>query len=150
LIRTCQASESTELAARLGELAESERTSRDVFQRRICALREALHARAYEMVGLGRPAASGRALGTLPRHAAAALLAVGLLHCGSGDQPGPSPDAGADGHVADTGIYEAPPPPMDSGVGGGGGAPTDSGTGGYRIDSGVIEAPPPPMDSGGS
>jgi radical SAM superfamily enzyme YgiQ (UPF0313 family) len=146
LIRTCQATEPTELGARLGELGEWERSSRDLFQGRICALREALHARAYEMVGLGRPAASGRALGKLPRHAAAALLAVGALNCGSGDQPGPSRDAGTDGHVADTGIYEAPPPPMDSGVGGSGSM--DSGTGGYRIDSGVIEAPPPPMDSG--
>jgi anaerobic magnesium-protoporphyrin IX monomethyl ester cyclase len=157
LIRACQDfpdGGSPELRLRVGELADAERTSRELFQERICALREAIHARAYEMVGLPRPGASpaGRSLGSLPRHAAATLLAVGMLNCGSGDQPAPS-DAGGDGHVADTGIMEAPPPPMDSGRGGSGAGPSDSGTGGrgtggYVNDSGMIEAPPPPMDAG--
>jgi hypothetical protein len=162
LVRACHdfpEAGSSELGARLQELGEWERTSREKFQQHVCALREALHARAYEMVGLSRPgmapAVTGRALGKLPRHAAAAVLAVGMLNCGSGDQPGPASDAGGDAHVADTGIYEAPPPPMDSGSGGGGAGPSDSGragsgTGGHRVDSGVIEAPPPPMDSGSS
>jgi anaerobic magnesium-protoporphyrin IX monomethyl ester cyclase len=182
LIRACDeypSAESLELRARLETIAERERTSRDRFQQRLCDLREALHARAFDLVGLPRPGSVarpvGRTLGGLPRHAAAAFLAAGLLGCGGDDEPSHKADAGVTGgqsndsgvvdasvtggsYSNDGGMFEAPPPPMDSGVGGlldaGTGGSSSTGgvtasTGGRFIsDGGMFEAPPPPMDSG--
>jgi hypothetical protein len=139
LIRACDQypdAGSPELQARIAEISARERTSRDRFQQRLCDLREALHARAFELVGLPRPGAVGRpvgrGLGRLPRHAAAAFLAAGLLGCGGEEEPSQKADAGVTGGQGnDSGIVDA------------------STTGGsYNNDSGMFEAPRPPMDSG--
>jgi len=134
---------SPELQRGLAELRERERNAAATFLGRVCKLREAMHAEAYRRIGLARstPQAAPQQgkLGQWPRHAAAAFLAIGLASCG-GDRP-----------RADSGVFEAPPPPMDSGFVDDGGAieapppPMDSG---FVDDGGAIEAPPPPMDSG--
>ncbi|HOU91206.1 MAG TPA: hypothetical protein PLU22_09185, partial [Polyangiaceae bacterium] len=83
LIRACQRFEGAALDARASELLAREAATRDGFQRRLCALNDALHRRALSLVGLPyegeRPRAPRRAVGNLPRHAAAALLAAGLV-----------------------------------------------------------------------
>ena len=168
LIHACQELGGVALEARVDELARRERDTRDGFQRRLCDINQTLHRRALQLVGLSslddRPPLSRRGLSNLPRHAAAALLAAGLLGCGgdtadpkhgSGGTGGYDADAGVGGtdgtggYVNTGGMFEAPPPPMGGGgfggVGGTGGEPT----GGFINTGGMFEAPPPPMGGGG-
>ena len=129
---------SAALLSAVAELAERERVNREDFQGQICRFREKLVRITREMVGLPTktPSPSARPLRGVARHAAATLIAVGLVGC-STDDPGPSiGDAlEADTWVDDTGIFEAPPMDM-------GGDRTDD----FVDDFGVFEAPP--MDMG--
>jgi len=96
---------------------ERESSSRRVLHERACALREALKEHAFGMIGLPRSKATEPRTGLLsrgPRHAAAVLVAVGVLGCG---------DDGS--YTDDGGVSEAPP--------------ADT----WREDFGVVEAPPP-------
>jgi hypothetical protein len=144
-------------------------------------MREAVHERAFAMIGLSRtpPARavpSPRPREKAPMHAAAVLLAVGLLRCGEttsgipADGAVEAANAGAGGYMNQGGVMEAPPPPMGGGnagvggasagaggaggnagvaVGGAGGAVGGTGgTGGYVNQGGVMEAPPPWMWGG--
>jgi anaerobic magnesium-protoporphyrin IX monomethyl ester cyclase len=169
LIRACQELGGARLEARVDELARRERVTREGFQRRLCDINQALHQRALSLVGLptedGLPPLPRRGLSHLPRHAAAALLAAGLIGCG-GDTSGPNRGTGGSGgYDADAGVggadatggfvntggmFEAPPPPMGgAGFGGVGGTGGDQVTGGFVNTGGMFEAPPPPMGGGG-
>jgi len=113
------------LQRRLAELRERGQASTRALAARACAFREALRAQSYRKIGLAPgkpvPARSAGIFSRIPRHAAAAIVALGLGACSS------------DGVKDDQGVIEAPPPPID-----------------YRVieDNGVIEAPPPPLDLG--
>ena len=129
LVRACAGTAGGSLARRLAELGERERAATALLFQRGCELRAALHAASQEKLELAAMAAASAParFSRLQRHAAAALLALGLAG-GCGDS----------GVKLDHGVIEAPPPPMDRGVG-------DKGV---KYDRGVIEAPPPPMDKG--
>jgi anaerobic magnesium-protoporphyrin IX monomethyl ester cyclase len=114
-------------------LREREREATARLAARCCELREALHACSQEKIGLAPATAttsSAPRRGRLQRHAAAALLAIGL----------------AGGCSDDTGVIEAPPPPMDKSVKHEGLKPDAAKPDGVKHDWGVIEAPPPAMD----
>ena len=162
LVRSCLDLGGSELETRMGELARQEMVSRDRFQRRLCAINEALHRSALGLVGLpfgDAPPPPRRGIPTLPRHAAAALLAAGLLGCGgnsstdhgtggitgnagAGTTSGGSSDTG--GFVNTGGMFEAPPT----------GGFNTGGTGGFVNTGGMFEAPPPVggfgVDTGGT
>jgi hypothetical protein len=176
MIRACQELGGAKLDARLGELSEREQSSRDQLQRRLCDIHRALHDYALDSVGLerreDRPAALRRGRTNLPRHAAAALLAAGLLACG-GESTSETPNGGGNagtanpggqagtsgkggtagrvntgGYINTGGMFEAPPPPMGGTATGGtrtGGTAGRVNTGGYVNTGGMFEAPPPPM-----
>jgi radical SAM superfamily enzyme YgiQ (UPF0313 family) len=130
------------LRRRLAELRERGRAATRTLMERACAFREALRTQSYRKIGLSPrrpvPARSAGLFSRIPRHAAAAILALGLGACdGSGvkedggviEAP-PPPDSRV---IEDNGVIEAPPPPMDLGL--------DTKV---KEDMGVIEAPPPP------
>jgi anaerobic magnesium-protoporphyrin IX monomethyl ester cyclase len=170
MIRACQNLEGPALDERLEELAQREAWNRDGFQRRLCRINDALHQRALELVGLVRPrvpvAPQWRGRGNLPRHAAAALLAAGLIACGgesssgrgsvggeagnadAGGHAGASEADGSGGYFNTGGMFEAPPPPM-GGTGGQGSGGVDA-AGGFINTGGMFEAPPPPMGGTGA
>ena len=115
--------------------------------RRACDFREALRSQSYAKIGLAPeqpvPSRSAGLFSRIPRHAAAAILAIGLGSCngvaskhdaGVIEAPPPPMDSQV---IEDHGVIEAPPPPMDLSV-----------ESGAKEDFGVIEAPPPPMDLG--
>jgi len=173
MIGACQDLEGARLGMRLQELAQREASTRDGFQRRLCRINDTLHRRALELVGLLHshapvvPPRRGR--GNLPRHAAAALLAAGLLACGgesrsgsvgaggqagganAGGEAGAPEPGGTGGYYNTGGVFEAPPPPM-GGTGGqnatGGSGGIDA-AGGFVNTGGMFEAPPPPMGGTG-
>lgn len=169
LIRACQELDGVALAARLRDLGEHEQSSRDEFQRHLCSINQMLHDYALGSVGLirrePRPTSPRRGRSGLPGHAAAALLAAGLLACsGESSGSGPSPDAGdagntggqggataSGGYVNAGGMFEAPPPPMGGSATSGGARATGgrANTGGYVNAGGMFEAPPPPMGGTG-
>jgi len=148
LIRACQRFEGAALDARADELLAWEATTRDGFQRRLCAINDSLHRRALSLVGLPfdgeRPRSPRRGVGNLPRHAAAALLAAGLAStvasgCGgeaSTEETHPDGSAGAAGAGAAV-------------SGGAGGVDAGGGSGGFVNTGGMFEAPPPPMGGTG-
>jgi len=170
LIRACVElpdAASPELQQRLAALCDRERETRERLARRICELRQALHDHAYGTLGLSRgaPRPVSRFLALAARHAAAAILALGIAACDKDDggvieAPPPPLDAAVgdgsrDGAQEDAGVIEAPPPPVDGGgdVQEDGGVieappPPVDGGGDVKEDSGVIEAPPPPVDGG--
>ena len=173
LIRACQELSGEALDARLRALHEREQSSRDRFQRQLCRINETLHDYALGSVGLirrqARSTAVRRGRSSLPRHAAAALLAAGLLACsGESSDAGTSPDAGNGGksnvggqggssatggrYVNSGGMFEAPPPPLGGSAttGGANASGGKANTGGYINSGGMFEAPPPPMVTGGS
>ena len=126
LIAACTESptaDSPVLLDRLAALRTREQATTAAFLRRACEFREALRTQSYSKLGLSPaepvPGRSAGLFSRIPRHAAAAILAIGLGSC--------SGDTGRE----DSGVIEAPPPPMDSRV---------------IEDGGVIEAPPPPLD----
>lgn len=134
---------SPELQHQVAELSHLEQSRRADLEGRICALRETLHREAFAMVGLRSPAhpsapSGGRAqdtLQSLPRHAAAVALAVGMLNCGGSVVVNPhGGTGGGGGYRVDGGVIEAPPPPVDGGI--------------WMNDGGMIEAPPPRVDGG--
>jgi anaerobic magnesium-protoporphyrin IX monomethyl ester cyclase len=130
LVTACSES-STEPA--LLELREREREATARLTARCCELRATLHACSQQKCGLApaaAPTSSAPHFGRLQRHAAAALLAIGL----------------AGGCSDDTGVIEAPPPPMDKSVKRDGLKPDSRKLDGVKHDFGVIEAPPPAMD----
>lgn len=134
MIRACRELDGDRLDARLQELNGRERSTHEVFQRRLCRINEALHEFALDSVGLEpraqRPAAPRRARQNLPRHAAAALLAAGLLACGGESSNADNSGGGKAGNAS---------------LGGQGGTSAKGGAGGYVSSGGMIEAPPPPM-----
>ena len=167
LIRACQELDGTALDVRLRDLGEHEHSRRDEFQRHLCSINQTLHDYALGSVGLirreQRPTSPRRGRSGLPGHAAAALLAAGLLACsGESSGTGTTPDAGnagkanlggqggataAGGYVNAGGMFEAPPPPMGGSASSGGARATGgrANTGGYVNAGGMFEAPPPPM-----
>lgn len=116
------------------DLRERERIRCDFLLRQLCAFRDRIREHSLGAMGLvqpARPPSSNRSfLERLPRHAAAAFLAVGLLNCNSksGMELTPKDGGARDGTPsADTasipdakvfkdqgGMFEAPPPPMDA------------------------------------
>jgi hypothetical protein len=135
-----------------------------------------MHEEAFGMVGLPREPQRGGATPVrrprhgAPGHAAAVLVAVGVLGCGgtietSGRSPvdaaadrtvdtgAPQESGGSDaGWVHEGGVVEKSPPPMDASADGAAdsASPRDA-----RVqdatwvnDGGVLEAPPPPVDGG--
>ncbi len=157
LVDACEncAPDSQDLAALVADLQRREKASRERFEARRKALRVALYETSFRMIGLARPA-PGRLrpirVRSLAPHAAAVLLAVGLLGCGGttepGKQPQPTIDAGADQQTVDDaapevstdqytepdGVFEAPP--WD------GSFPEDATADQYTEPDGVYEAPP--------
>lgn len=163
LIEACErwAPDSAQLAAFVAQLQQRERASRELFEAQRRKLRVALYETSFRMIGLARPA-PGRLrpmrVTRVAPHAAAVLLAIGLLHCGGSvesNNPQETLDAGADqqvdadaGHndgnvlpdvqsdqyVEPDGVYEAPP--WD------GSFPDDITTDQYIEPDGVYEAPP--------
>jgi hypothetical protein len=119
---------------------------------RACAFRDAIAARSLGVLGLARgtkaPSTDRSFLERLPRHAAAVFLAVGLLNCnsesgakslsdGSTDSPVADTKAPAETYKDQTGMFEAPPPPMDAPLE----ARRDSSVADSSVaDSGVAEA----------
>ena len=157
--------DSLELRRRLAELSEQERVRREAFDVQACALREAMTAQAAGVIDLARSqSAAGRLFERLPRHAAAVVLAMGLMNC---DSSGSTTDGGSDARVVtDTpvfhdqgGMIEAPPPPMDAPRINQAdtlaeirdtGRPETTATPDTRVfidQGGMYEAPPPPMDA---
>jgi hypothetical protein len=136
LVEACEglAPDSTELAAVVAELASREKASREVFEARRRVLREALYKQSFGMLGLSRPAPGllrrGPTRSFVP-HAAAVLVAVGLLGCrGDADED----DGGTDSFTEQDGVFEAPP--WD-----GGSTDADS-SDAFTEPDGVFEAPP--------
>jgi len=149
------------------DLRERERIRCDFLLRQLCGFRDKIREYSLGSMGLAQPpraAVSTRSfLERLPRHAAAAFLAVGLLNCDSNSGMNL---AGKDGSTADStqatdtkaipdatvfkdqgGMFEAPPPPMDAPVenkrdaqpDAGADGPADAGTE-ARSDTQVSEA----------
>ena len=160
MIRACEELQGEARERRLSELARHEEATRAGFQRRLCAINEALHERALDLVGLprldGRPPSIRRTRSNLPRHAAAALLAAGMLACGGespGDDQGGPEGAGSSNLGGDTGFGTGGATTGGASMGGsgiGGAATGGSGIGGaamggYLNTGGMFEAPPPPM-----
>jgi radical SAM superfamily enzyme YgiQ (UPF0313 family) len=116
--------------------ARGQARTRQLMQR-ACAFREALRTQSYQKIGLTPerpvPSRSAGLFSRLPRHAAAAILALGLGACSD-----------------DGGVIEAPPPPYDSQVKEDYGvieappAPDFGPDQQVKEDHGVIEAPPAP------
>jgi len=145
LLATVESLRRRELDGRRAHLAE------------LCELRVAIDGCVAPVLDLVRALAPavGKLPRRAPRHAAAVLVAAGLLGCPGGvrndhgvaeaappplDEPRPpidagpapdqnatAPDAGPPVYRIDDGVAEAAPPP-------------------YRIDEGVAEAAPPPLD----
>jgi anaerobic magnesium-protoporphyrin IX monomethyl ester cyclase len=152
LFDVCEAhprADSTALKSSIADLRERERSRCQFFIRRACAFREAIREQSLDAMGLARTAQTASATGTLleslPRHAAAVFLAVGLLNCnGKSALPttrdGSFTDSAADSKsVADTtaykdqgGMFEAPPPPMDAPI-----VPDASVPDGVSFDNGI-------------
>jgi anaerobic magnesium-protoporphyrin IX monomethyl ester cyclase len=139
------------LQRRLAELRERGQAATQALMQRACAFREALRSQSYRKIGLAPtkpvPPRSAGLFSRIPRHAAAAILALGLGACGGGggkedsgviEAPPPPYDSQA---IEDSGVIEAPPPPLDLG-------PDLGPDAEVKEDGGVIEAPPPPWDSG--
>jgi radical SAM superfamily enzyme YgiQ (UPF0313 family) len=170
LFAACEAHpspDSAELARLLRELEERERSQLERFDAQACAFREAMFAQAAGIIDLARSqAAPGNGLlERLPRHAAAVVLAMGLMNCNSSG--GNTTDGSRDGKpVADApvfhdqgGMYEAPPPPMDAPQalpadaqadlrnpdGSAREAAVSPDTRVFVDQGGMYEAPPPPM-----
>lgn len=136
LFAVCEAhphADSAQLKSSVADLRERERSQCDFLVRRACAFREAMREQSLGSMGLARisqtSTTTGSLLESLPRHAAAVFLAVGLLNCnGKGalrtthDGSASDSSAAADSKgVADAttykdqgGMFEAPPPPMDA------------------------------------
>jgi hypothetical protein len=140
LVDACErfAPDSAELAAFVAGIREREQASREAFETRRRTLRAALYETSFRMIGLSRPAPGRvrriRARSVAP-HAAAVLLAIGLLGCGDDSKPNPGPvDASTDRYTEPDGVYEAPP--WDGGSDDG---PTNDR---YTEPDGVYEAPP--------
>jgi anaerobic magnesium-protoporphyrin IX monomethyl ester cyclase len=159
MIRACRDLEGAALDARLGELAEREQSSRDELGRRLCDIQRALHAYALDSVGLeprrDRPAAIRPSRASRPGHAAAALLAAGLVACGGEASSSDTPNGGnagvasLGGHAGTSGKGGASGYANTGGMFGGttatGGTAGRMNTGGYINTGGMFEAPPPPM-----
>ena len=142
LVIACErwAPDSPELARFVAELGQRERASREDFESRRCELRTALYKTSFHMIGLARPAPGRLRRIRVPKvapHAAAVLLALGLLHCGGNtetDDRQASSDASSDKYTEPDGVYEAPPWDGDF--------PQDVSTDQYNEPDGVYEAPP--------
>jgi anaerobic magnesium-protoporphyrin IX monomethyl ester cyclase len=124
---------------------ESERCAR--FEAEVCRFREKFYDQSAGMVRMARAAAgattSPRRRERLPRHAAAVLLAVGVLHCGG--------EASVDDNVGDANAADASGGSAGMAGNGGGAAASGGagGSGGWFTQGGGIEAPPPPLAGGG-
>jgi len=158
LVDACErwAPDSPELAAFVRDLQQREETSREAFEERRKALRVALYETSFRMIGLARPAPGRLRRIRVPRlapHAAAVLLAIGLLHCGGNtettdrhgvvdasseggtDAKSDSPsDVSSDQYTEPDGVFEAPPWDGDF--------PEDVSADQYDEPDGVYEAPP--------
>jgi radical SAM superfamily enzyme YgiQ (UPF0313 family) len=175
LLTACEAhpsQDSAELRRHLDELAERERSQHARFDAQACAFAEAMRAQAAGIIDLARSQAAmgGGLLDRLPRHAAAVVLAMGLMNCNCTSQHGvsempPSPmdasqdlarDASADlgspdGSVPDAASADLPIPDgsvREAAVAPDGSAPEAAVSPDARLfidQGGMIEAPPPPM-----
>jgi radical SAM superfamily enzyme YgiQ (UPF0313 family) len=120
--------------ARFADLRERERGRCDFLVRQLCTFRDRIRQRSLGCLGLtetSRSAGSNRSfLEGLPRHAAAAFLAVGLLNCDSNS--GKSMSA-KDGSAADSTQVTDIKAASDAMI--------------YKDQGGMLEAPPPPMDA---
>ena len=142
LVVACErwAADSPELAAFVADLKRRESASRQDFEARRRALRVALYETSFRMIGLARPAPGRLRRIRVPKlapHAAAVLLAIGLLGCSGSTESDKHPaivDASSDKYTEPDGVFEAPP--WD------GGFPDDVSTDQYVEPDGVFEAPP--------
>ncbi len=126
--------ESREFRSAFADLRERERIRCDFLIRQLCTFREKIRERSLGAMGLAQPtrvpAARAGFLERLPRHAAAAFLAVGLLNCDSKPQMN---RAGKDGGATDSSQSTDTKVISDAKI--------------FKDQGGMIEAPPPPMDA---
>ncbi|MDH5491666.1 MAG: B12-binding domain-containing radical SAM protein [Myxococcales bacterium] len=148
------------LRSEIESIRRRERRSREAHLQMLCSLRERIDAIVMPVVAFATNQSPATKLPRrMPRHAAAVLVAAGLIGCGGGR------------YAADDGVAEAAPPPYDESVGGevhvgpmdAGVQASDGGPRRYDLrgrdagisdpdeqrflyDDGVAEAAPPPYD----